>query len=208
MLEVFINLNGHKLTVHGNLYLNSRIEMQEGYLHVKGNLTETHNGRITMTSPNDYIVIEGDYGYYNGGYGYTATNGTIEIMGDIYKADESGSDQKIYDSSCRVILSGSQKQTIDLQPDGFVKMSHIVIENTSEEGVFSTHALNCDILEDEENKLHFAASGSNGEVLSEDQTIEGDYTLLAGELDLAGHTLTVRGNFIHAGGKVLSLIHI
>lgn len=81
-------------------------------------------------------------------------------------------------------------------------MSHIVIENTSEEGVFSTHALNCDILEDEENKLHFAASGSNGEVLSEDQTIEGDYTLLAGELDLAGHTLTVRGNFIHAGGKV------
>ena len=198
----YFNLNGHKVTVHGNLQLNGIIDMQEGYLHVKGNLTETYNGRITMTSPNDYIVIEGDYGYYNGGYGYTATNGTIEIMGDIYKADESGSSQKIYDSSCRVVLSGSQKQTIDLQPDGFIKMSHIVIENTSEEGVFSTHALNCDILEDEENKLHFAASGSNGEVLSEDQTIEGDYTLLAGELDLAGHTLTVRGNFIHAGGKV------
>ena len=134
---------------------------------------------------------------------YTLTNGTVEIMGDIYKAEESSNvSSKLYDSSCKVVLSGAQEQTIDLQPNGFVKMSHIVIENTSEEGVFSQHALNCDILEDKENKLYFAASGSNGEVLSEDQTIEGDYTLLAGELDLAGYTLTVRGNFIHAGGKV------
>ncbi len=199
----YFNLNGHKLTVHGNLYLNSQIDMQEGYLHIKGNLTESHNGRIAMASSNDYIVIEGDYGYYNGGHGYTATNGTIEILGDIYKAGENKVlTKKLFDSSCKVILSCSQKQTIDLQSDGLVKMSHIVIENTSEEGVLSVHALNCDILEDEENKLYFAASGSNGEVLSEDQTIEGDYTLLAGELDLAGYTLTVRGNFIHAGGKV------
>ena len=199
----YLYLNGHKLTVHGNLYLNSSIDMQEGYLHVKGNLTESYNGRIAMNSPNDYIVIEGDYGYYQGGYNYTLTNGTVEIMGDVYKAGESSNvSSKLYDSSCKVVLSGAQEQTIDLQPNGFVKMSHIVIENTSEEGVFSQHALNCDILEDKENKLYFAASGSNGEVLSEDQTIEGDYTLLAGELDLAGYTLTVRGNFIHAGGKV------
>ena len=173
----YLYLNGHKLTVHGNLYLNSYIDMQEGYLHVKGNLTESYNGRIAMDSPNDYIVIEGDYGYYQGGYNYTLTNGTVEIMGDIYKAGESSNvSSKLYDSSCKVVLSGAQEQTIDLQPNGFVKMSHIVIENTSEEGVFSQHALNCDILEDKENKLYFAASGSNGEVLSEDQTIEGDYS--------------------------------
>lgn len=46
----YLYLNGHKLTVHGNLYLNSSIDMQEGYLHVKGNLTESYNGRIAMNS--------------------------------------------------------------------------------------------------------------------------------------------------------------
>ena len=198
----YFNLNGYKLTVHGNLKLNGTIDMQEGYLHIKENLIENYNGRIRMDSPNDYIMIEGDYGYYNGGYGYTATNGTVEIMGHIYKADGNGGSQRVYDSSCRVVLSGSQEQTIDLQPSGCVKMNHIVIKNTSEEGVFSKHVFNCGILEDKENKLYFAVPGSTGEVLLEDQTIEGDYTLLTGELDLAGHTLTVAGDFIHAGGKV------
>lgn len=196
-------LNGHKLTVHGNLYLNDDLYMQEGYLHIKGSMTEGYYSRIRMDSHNDYILIEGDYGYYNGGHSYTLTNGTVQILGDIYQASGNGSGSMMtYDSSCKVLLSGAQAQTIDLAPGCLVKMDHIVIENTSEEGVFSKHALNCDSIEDEENKLYYAASGSNGEVLLEDQTIEGDYTLLSGELDLAGHTLTVLGDFIHAGGRV------
>jgi hypothetical protein len=52
-------------------------------------------------------------------------------------------------------------------------------------------------------KITTSAGGSAGFPLTEDQTIDGDYYLVAGTLDLAGHALTINGNLIQGGGEVI-----
>ena len=197
-----LHLNGHKLVVHGNVYLNSFLYMEEGYLATQGDFQDQPRGLIAMSSPNDYILIEGDYiyseSYY---YGLSREKGTFEVHGNIrWASNNYCRTNVVFGTDCKVVLGGSNGQQIDIRSDSLLVIRHLVIANTSEEGVFSKHILAADVIEDEEGKLHYPVEGEFGAVLTEDMEIAGDYCLLGGTLDLAGHNLIIHGDLIHAGG--------
>lgn len=199
-----LHLKGHKVVVHGDVNLGSAIYMEEGYLVVKGSLQENFRAQIITNSPNDSIWIEKDY-IFNPSYEYkrTMNYGTIEVKGDIRGADNGiCNTQVVFNDDCRIILSGSQMQTIDVQTNSGWNMKHLIIQNTSEEGVLSKHILRADQIEDPEQKLHYVIDGERGGVLTEDTVIQGDYCLVMGTLDLAGHSLTIQGDLILTGGEV------
>ncbi|MDE6627675.1 MAG: PKD domain-containing protein, partial [Lachnospiraceae bacterium] len=201
-----LNLNGHRMVVHGDINLNAYISMQEGYLYAEGSLIVGDYGFISMNSPNDYIEVAGDYIYSTAGYMTTIVrNGTIVIGGNIYGNNRQNYCRSpfVFDTACKVVMNGNSAQTIDIRTDSEFRICNLIIENTSEEGVFSNCMLNCDSITDEGHKLHYKVEGEFGETLTEDKIIEGDYCLLGGILDLDGHNLTVQGDFVHAGGKLL-----
>lgn len=200
-----LHLNGHRLVVHGDVKLNSKLHMEEGYLKVEGSFIEAYYANLYMSSSNDYIEVAGDYVFLNRYYyNRTMEKGTVVIGGNLYGADNNYcSTSVVFDSECRVILNGDHAQTIDIRSDSNFRIRNLVIDNTSAEGVFSPQMLNCDHITDEREKLHYKAEGSFGGTLAEDAVIEGDYCLLGGTLDLAGCNLTIRGNLIHAGGVIL-----
>lgn len=200
-----LHLNGYNLTVYGDVYVNGTLYIESGTLVVTGDYKETNNARICMKSHNDNIEIHGDYVYANG---YVQSQqrekGVFEIKGDVLGADGSYCDSAcVFGSNVKVILSGDEAQTIDISTDSKMQIAHLVIQNTSEEGVLSKHMLMTEQITDENNKLHFMCEGNKGFVLTEDMEVEGDFCLTHGTLDLAGYTMTVKGNFSHAGGTIV-----
>ena len=206
IVNAALHLNGHRILVHGDVTLSSTLYMEEGYLQTEGSLIVSYWGVMTMNSPNDYIEVSGDY-VYNGNYRYGQKigNGTITIGGSLYGSNETNycSTSFVFDTACKVIMNGDHAQSVDIRTDSEFKIRNLIIENTSEEGVFSNYILNCDNITDKERKLHYRAEGEFGETLTEDKIVEGNYCLLGDTLDLAGHNLTVHGDFLHAGGKIL-----
>ena len=201
-----LHLNGHRLVVHGDVNLNSNLYIEDGYLKIDGSFVEEYYAVLSMTSPNDYIEVAGDYVYRNEYRNYRKMeSGTVVIGGNLYGAggDNYCRTNVLFDSNCRVILNGDHSQTIDIRSDSNFYIRNLVIDNTSAEGVFSPHMLNCDRITDARGKLHYKAEGKFGGTLAEDAVIEGDYFLLGGTLDLAGYNLTIKGNLIHAGGVIL-----
>lgn len=199
-----LHLNGYKLVVHGDIILNSGLYIEEGFLAVEGSYKEEKQSKLVMESVNDYITIKKDYIYCNNtSVSYYVMKGTIEIQGNIYgKSGNSTYGGPFFQDTCKVILSGSVPQTVDIRTKSAFKISQLVIKNTSEEGVLAKYLLSCEKILDEDNKLHYPVTGEVGDVLEEDMVIEGDYFLLGGILDLAGYNLTIKGNLIHAGGII------
>lgn len=199
-----LHLNGHKLVVHGDVTLNAWLSIEEGYLVIEGNYKEEYYAILEMESVNDYIQVQKDFIYCSSyRYGRQVNKGTVEVKGNIHGVNDNYcSGSVVFGKECKVLLSGNTKQEIDIRTDSNLKFNQIVIENTSGEGVLSKHILNCDTITDENQKFHYGIKGEFGETLEEDKVIEGDYTLLGGILNLDGHTLTVKGNLIHAGGRI------
>ncbi|HCJ08698.1 MAG TPA: hypothetical protein DHV96_10180, partial [Lachnospiraceae bacterium] len=203
-LRATLRLNGHKLIVHGDLVLNGSLYVDEGYLIVEGNLQDQRYGNWYMNSPNDMVVIKGDY-YYVSSYwdSRNVNNGTIELHGDLVPSDSNRCSTSIrYGSDCRIIFAGNEKQIIDIAADSRWTIAHMIIANHSTDGVVSKHMLMVDTIEDENHQLHYPVDGTVGTTLDQDVEIDGSYYLVGGTLDLAGHTMTVHGDFVHAGGNV------
>ncbi|MBR1599588.1 MAG: fibronectin type III domain-containing protein, partial [Lachnospiraceae bacterium] len=199
-----LNLNGHKIIVHGDVILNGSLYMNDGFLYVLGSVREQYNALISMNSTNDLIRIKGDY-IFNSSYNTSrrVDYGTIEIEGNIIGNDSGICKSSIvYNAGCSIILTGSEKQLIDIQSNSKLVIKHLIIKNSSDEGVFSKHILNIDEIEDNGGKLYYAVESDKGGTLTEDTVIYGDYYLIDGSLDLAGHNMTVEGDLIQAGGVI------
>ncbi len=115
-----LDLNGHKLTVDGNLIIepDGILMINKGNAKVTGNVGQVNdgailwqdNGTIIMENKDDYMCIEGNY-THNGSN--TLTAGTLELKGDIdgdYSIDST--------DMHKVILSGTDDQTINLSSNG------------------------------------------------------------------------------------------
>ncbi len=203
-LRATLRLNGHKLIVHGDLVLNGSLYVDEGYLIVEGDLQDQRYGNWYMDSPNDMVVVKGDY-YYVSSYwkSRTVDSGTIELHGNLVSGDGNMCSTSItYGNDCRFIFAGNEKQIIDIATDSGWTIAHMVIANHSIDGVVSKHMLMTDTIEDENHQLHYPADGAVGVALDQDVEIDGSYYLVGGVLDLAGHTMTVHGDFVHAGGNI------
>ncbi|MCM1499074.1 MAG: PKD domain-containing protein [Clostridium sp.] len=181
-------------------FVRSNIRFNENYslhrdLQVEG---EVKLYRLTL---NGYHLTVGGDCELN--YSYNGIidqkDGILEIKGDLlyskyyYSYHGSGTN--------KVILSGDKKQTIQANELSW-GFAELVIENTSAEGVYAAGLFDAERITDENHKLSFYTEGNTGYTLTKDTVIQGDFQLLAGTMDLNGHTLTVTGSLMQRGGTV------
>ena len=155
-----INLNGHSLTVKEDLIGNIGIDFAGGKLTVKGSVeqsygtlnlnggtleiygdyTLTTNGMFKMKDDNDYFLIHGNFSSTTSGiHYYSNTNssyyyldaGVMEVKGNMF----SSSTNPIRSSGThKLILSGEDKQTIQLNHGNSGSMATIVLTKWLWEG--------------------------------------------------------------------------
>lgn len=178
-----IIFNSSKIFLYGN-------DEAESYLEVKGDIKASENCTAC------YIDFN---------------RGSLKLYGDLNipccKVTTSVLNATTYDTN-KFILCGTKKQTIEVTSDS--SFGQIIIENTSKDGVCSRNKLDAISVKDDNNKLKYGTYGGNpategvyGWTLQEDQIITEDLVLYDRTLDLNGHTLTVNGDLIQAGGLIV-----
>ena len=186
-LDNTLDLNGHKLTVKGNLQQGrfGSLNINGGTLEVQGDYTIITYGYLKMTNAKDKVIVNGNFTTKSSSsHTGKLTDGTMEIKGDFNQISSDGS--SVYNFNCtnnhKVIFNGTRKQSIhfDSTNSGFAKVS---FKNSSIE-------FNSDI---------------RGWTLQEDTVIDNDTKLnLDNTLDLNGHKLTVKGN-LQQGGLTINI---
>ena len=139
LIDDELNLNGHTLTVTGDLIqISGTINTASGKLHVlgdyrmqgvvgdiaDGNYTNS-SGYIVMGS-DDIILVEGDMYYYSAN---KLESGTLELKGNLYATRLDTGD------NCRFLFSGEQGQTIGSETTDYFNFANLEFANTSEEGL-------------------------------------------------------------------------
>ena len=197
-----LNLDSHELEVDGNIANDSYLYLGSGKLSCGGNFSSLYYGRLFMQDSNCELHVGGSFTFDSGYRNCEFTAGKIYIFGDL----NASTGYLSCGSNCEVIFDGDKKQIINIT-DSNAKLSKIIIRNTSEDGIEVSQMFNYDTITNESNaKISFANGGivATGEPQTEDtKTLEGDYNLAMGNLDLNGKTLIINGDFIQSGGNVL-----
>ena len=197
-----VNLNGHVLKVHKNIVQSyGTITYNTGSLYCYGDYTIKNSARVNMTTANDYLYVEGNLTWENNSYSYnTVTNGVIELKGDFIQEKYDTLNFKGYN---RIIFSGEKEQNLCVNNKSY-SLNIVELNNTSETGVVSKYPVFIRNLIKNESRFTIAGKDKEfGHVLEEDEVIEGDYELIGGVLDLAGHSLTINGDLSHFAGKII-----
>ena len=186
ILEGTASLN-YNLTVNGNVTgYYSTLTLGGKSLAISGNSIGVE---YTMNNSNDYVSVGGDLELSNP---KLLSKGTAEVKGDLRISgyDSIGSEH-------RFLLSGDKLQTISTT----AKLGILELQNYSEEGVYSDKPISKGELIRNGCKLTYGSlAGEFGWTLSGDYTYEGDLILIDDQLNLNGHTLTVRGDYIQISG--------
>ena len=196
----YLYLGTYELNVDGNVTLTSSLYVNSGKFNSGGNFDVTYySGQIYMQNENSEIHIGGNFSF-DARYSSSLTAGKLFISGNcnVYRSTfNTGTNYEI-------IFDGNEKQIINVTNAG-AKLTKIIIRNTSDEGIEITKAFNYDTITNEsEAKITFANGGSVGTTQTEEtKTIDGDYVLAMGDLDLNGNTLIINGDFIQSGGNVI-----
>lgn len=117
-----LDLNGHKLTAEGNLYVGGEdgsygtLNINKGSAVINGKLVEHRYGCVLMKNKNDYILVKGSF-YPNQYRDDVMSAGTLELQGDIIASSDSYNSYIVSTDMHTVILSGDKDQTIDLCGD-------------------------------------------------------------------------------------------
>lgn len=223
-----LSLTDRELTIGGDLQITSSVSLQSSKVVVQGNVSVSSGGGICLYD-NGKMYIRGDlniadtssysYGYYcyndtgyllvegnmtvsrYGKYYHGPTAGTLELKGDFTQINYSGYNGFFCSGTHTTILSGDKKQTI-LFNNPACMFNNVVIQNTSEEGIYAPNDLNANKITFNGCRVDCGQEGETGFTLTEDTEIEGDYTLAFGDMNLNGHTLHITGDFYHAGGNL------
>ena len=194
-----LNLNGHVLKVHGN-YTGSMgsLSFGGGSLYCLNNFTSGISQRILMNNANDYLHIDGtatiDTGNY---YAGDVSNGQIDVTGDLTISSAAFNPS----GYSRIVLSGNGSQTVNVKAG--TELNIVELKNYSSEGILCTVPVNCNSFITNGCIMAVCGSkGSYGYTLEEDTVIDEEYVMIADTLNLNGHTLTVKGDFIQMGGCV------
>ncbi|MDD4402286.1 MAG: hypothetical protein PHI24_10520, partial [Desulfitobacteriaceae bacterium] len=209
-----VRLNGHKLTVLGDLIQgNGTLYINGGQLNIAGDYRlqresivegskkySNSYGYLRMVNEADYVLVGGSFvtqtDYSQSGY---LTAGTLEVKGNF--------NQKYYDynfyatGTHKTILSGDALQTVNFERTES-KFNILELDNRSEAGVKFTSPLNATTFIDNGCKVTFPNNEVMGWQLSKEETYTGDLYLGGGILDLNGHKLTVSGNLIQSAGTI------
>lgn len=224
-------------TFNGSIYITEYTSIYGTY-HITGDVIIKRELSLygSMTVDGDVVFSSRGNGYrsYIYLYGNDETTSYLEVKGDI-RALESCTNCKInfsrgsvklhgnLDITCcnvytdvyntftygtnKFVLCGTEKQTIEVATGS--SFGQIIVENTSEDGVYSHDKLDAFSIKDDNNKLKYGTYAGNedtegryGWTLQQDETIDKDLILYDRTLDLNGHTLTVNGDLIQTGGLI------
>ena len=185
-----IDLNGHSLTILGDLVLEGGcVKINGGQLNISGDYnaaipvtnsdgtTGYNGGYLDMGNVNDKVSVSGDFNtcidyiYDVNGYSYL-NNGVLEIGGnlnDFYNRDSSYSYRGLCSKGTKFIFNGTGNQIVTAA-DGLLSFKNIEFNNS--DITFKNTEITC--------------------YIEKDETVNGD--LYIREIDLKGHKLTVNGN--------------
>ena len=197
-----VNVNSGIIHCKGNYSVNNYLNTGNGKVIADGNLNVSYwNGRIYMQNSAGEIHVGQNFSFDGGSYSSNLFAGKLYVGGNcnVYRSDfQSG-------TNLDIIFDGSDKQIINVI-DSNAKLSQIIIRNTSEDGIEIAKVFNYDNITNETGaNIYFADGGivATGEPQTEEtKTIDGNYNLAMGDLDLNGKTLIINGDFIQSGGNV------
>ena len=216
--DATLDLNGHKLTAEGNVYIGSPSEWSMGYLKINkgsatinGNLVEASGGVVYMENKNDYILVKGNF-YPNQYRDDVMSAGTLELQGDIITNDET-SDSEINSTDMHtVILSGDKDQTIDLGGDG-TSFNMLEIKNADKRKfIVDKYFIATNVMSVEGDSLKFVCNESGnekteirlGKISCKNIDFDGKLTLRS--IDFTGDTLNFTDDVkIYSTGTVVNL---
>ncbi|MBP5493557.1 MAG: AHH domain-containing protein [Lachnospiraceae bacterium] len=198
----YLDLNGKELKVCKDLNdegYDSELHFDNGSIICNGNFNVTNSyAEIYMNNPHDYLYVKGNVKLQNQRYYANYTNGVFEVAGNFTASYFNTSNY------CKFILSGSERQDISINDTG-AYIEYLENNNTSEDGINFVNARQINMFEtnDDAKVSIYGEEVENGFTLFEDSTIDGDFSIGFGVLDLNGYTLTINGNFVQKGGDVV-----
>ena len=162
-----LDLNGHKLTVHGNLYLGSgELQINGGSLEVSGdlrlqncsqdNVYSSGSGQLVMNQEKDYVMVEGDFIVQSSLSGKSClTAGTLEIKGDFWQipGNNTVSDNFTPSGTHKTVFCGTKEQTVSFSNTNMSFFKNLSIENTTANVRFCSHVICNGTVEDNEKKV-------------------------------------------------------
>ena len=196
-----LDLNGYTLTVKGSFcHFGGTIRLNGGRLNISGDyMMEEGNyeecSQLVMENSSDYMQVGGNFSVEE----YREcrlSDGILEIGGDV-----TGEGLFCSEQNHKVLLSGNAKQNITIPRNSYFNILEII--NHSDEGVMLSeeYTIN-ELVRNECSIIYGFREGIFGWTLRKDEVYEGDLCLADDELNLNGHTLRVKGDFIQNGGTV------
>ncbi|MBQ3584404.1 MAG: hypothetical protein IJA27_06795, partial [Lachnospiraceae bacterium] len=199
--EGVLDLNGHSLTVNGEFcHYGGTLQFNGGTCAITGDYTfvsenNKDEARLLMENPADYFKVGGNFCMQE----YEVSNlidGVLEIKGNICGYSI------ISSQNHKIVLSGEQEQKVECST-GYSQFHILESRNKSEEGIVLTGWYNIEQFIQNGNVVSYSfQEGNFGHTLQEDEVYEGDFYLADDELNLNGHTLHVKGDFIQNGGAI------
>lgn len=197
-----LNLNGHQLTVKGNVYQKGgSVRLSKGTFLCEGSYDFEGSASLSMKDQEDVLVVQGDFTS-------TVTRDAKEIEAGIVRFGgnfiQKGNDKFrnfITTGTSEVVFDGEKVQNIEFQSP-YSYFSKVTLKNTSIEGIVAKDMIHSLQLNRNGIKIQSDVHGSYGWKLTKDEEVEGDLVLIGDTLNLNGHTLKVKGNLIHKNGTV------
>ena len=171
LLEDALDLNGHSLTITGNLIQLSGTVMPnggkliiEGDYRIQSRTGDTgaytygmSSGRLQMTNDKDYVLVKGSYlsDTLADTYGYL-TAGVLEVKKDVTVNNIYSWTSFVGSGNHKLLLSGEGLQNVDIKGSSAYasRVSGLEITNTSEQGVvLVSHLCATGVINDHKNKV-------------------------------------------------------
>ena len=127
-LKTSVSLNGHKLTIEGDLIFRSGVlNIDGGELDVTGDFRITDpgsrsgvsNGILSMTHENDVVRVEGTFRMFSGNdHSEYLTAGTLYVAGDFYQVSQGYSGTSCNYAASeghKTVLNGSGQQIVSFE---------------------------------------------------------------------------------------------
>ncbi|MDO4945470.1 MAG: fibronectin type III domain-containing protein [Ruminococcus sp.] len=191
-------MNENTLIVYGDVVIQNygKLDFNKGELRCSNfTVKNTYNSyHMYMRNANDKLVVDGNFNFYSSDFsGEYANAGTIEVRGDVNITTGFNLAQE------HKVLNGLDSQKVYIDENSSFNI--LEVSNTSEDGICADYPISAKSTIGDLSKIHYSFGGSVGTVLSDDMELD-SYCLSVGELNLNGHTLTINGDFIQAGGEV------
>ncbi|WP_323601814.1 hypothetical protein, partial [Rheinheimera pleomorphica] len=212
-----LNLNGFTLTVEGDLIQSAGVlQINEGQVKVAGDYrlqqrleTEGYaesTGQLVMTYDADYVLVQGDFVMQSrSSHDGQLTAGVLEVKGDFtqLRASYAESLMNFLSTDTHKVLLSGQGQQVSFASGGagssrsrFATLELAEGSGSSVRFVTPMVALR---LVSHGQALQPFMLGLNW-TLERDEVIQGNYHLAGGEINLAGHSLTIKGELLHSAG--------